>query len=221
MKDRRSKSRRMKGSSAVEFALTLPIFIILVIGIIEFGWYYFVQHTLQYATREGMRLALVGDDYPGGTTLSPRGLHHYDDPEQRDACRQPRVGIGIDLQSRSSRRICRSHRLGNQTPNAGGSGEYMRVRSRYNQTFFTPLIGGFFTGGGIVIQAEGTYRNESGNEDRLGDAGDRKREGTKDHDNTKDCESAMCDATASAGHRFWSWPSCFRFSWFWHSVSSI
>ncbi len=44
---------------------------------------------------------------------------------------------------------------------AGDPGEYMRVRSRYNHTFFTPLIGGFFSGGGIVIQAEGTYRNES------------------------------------------------------------
>ena len=44
----------------MEFALTLPVFFILVIGIIEFGWYFFVQHTLQYATREGMRLALVG-----------------------------------------------------------------------------------------------------------------------------------------------------------------
>ena len=52
--------RRDRGNTAVEFALTLPIFIILVIGIIEFGWYFFVQHTMQYATREGMRLALVG-----------------------------------------------------------------------------------------------------------------------------------------------------------------
>ena len=55
----------------MEFALALPIFIILVIGIIEFGWYFFVQHTLQYATREGMRLALVGRTLTvGGTTLT-------------------------------------------------------------------------------------------------------------------------------------------------------
>ncbi len=52
--------RTDRGNTAVEFALTLPIFIILFIGIIEFGWYFFVQHTIQYATREGMRLALVG-----------------------------------------------------------------------------------------------------------------------------------------------------------------
>ena len=44
----------------MEIAIALPLFLMLVIGIIEFGWYFFVQHTLQYATREGMRLALVG-----------------------------------------------------------------------------------------------------------------------------------------------------------------
>jgi hypothetical protein len=43
---------------------------------------------------------------------------------------------------------------------AGDPGEYMRVRSRYIHSFFTPLIGGFFSAGGITIQAEGTYRNE-------------------------------------------------------------
>ncbi len=67
----------------MEFALTLPIFIILVIGIIEFGWYFFVQHTLQYATREGMRLALVGRTLTdGGTTLDAGGIHRQDDPGQ-------------------------------------------------------------------------------------------------------------------------------------------
>ena len=44
----------------MEFALVLPIFLLLVFGIFDFGRYFFVEHTLQYATREGMRLALVG-----------------------------------------------------------------------------------------------------------------------------------------------------------------
>ena len=52
--------------------MTLPIFIILFIGIIEFGWYFFVQHTMQYATREGMRLALVG------RTITDRGRERPD-----------------------------------------------------------------------------------------------------------------------------------------------
>ena len=49
-----------QGATAVEFALVLPIFLLLTFAIIDFGRYFFVEHTLQYATREGMRLALVG-----------------------------------------------------------------------------------------------------------------------------------------------------------------
>ena len=64
----------MKGSSVVEFALTLPVFIILVVGIIEFGWCFFVQHLVQYATREGMRLAIVGRTL---TNMSPEASIIY------------------------------------------------------------------------------------------------------------------------------------------------
>ena len=49
-----------KGATVVEFALVLPIFALLLFATIEFGNYFFVQHTLQFATREGTRLALVG-----------------------------------------------------------------------------------------------------------------------------------------------------------------
>jgi Flp pilus assembly protein TadG len=162
MKDRRSKGRWMKGSSAVEFALTLPIFIILVIGIIEFGWYYFVQHTLQYATREGMRLALVGGTITqGGTTLSPEASIITTIRNNATLAVNPASVSVFIYEVDPAAGYVDPTGWANLPPNAGGSGEYMRVRSRYNHTFFTPLIGGFFTGGGIVIQAEGTYRNES------------------------------------------------------------
>ena len=49
-----------KGTTAVEFALVAPIFFFLVLGTIEFGRYFFVQHTIQAATRDGTRFALVG-----------------------------------------------------------------------------------------------------------------------------------------------------------------
>jgi Flp pilus assembly protein TadG len=144
----------------VEFALTLPIFILLVIGIVEFGYYFFVQHTLQYATREGMRLALVGRQLagPGGTTLSKEASIIKTIQDNVGMAVKPAavniyiypVGPGY------------ADPLNWQTlpPSPGASGQFMRVRSRYTHNFFTPLIGKFFTGGSIVMQAEGTYRNE-------------------------------------------------------------
>ena len=48
------------GASAVEFALVLPLLIVLVFGIIQFGIYYNRAQGLQAAAREGARIASVG-----------------------------------------------------------------------------------------------------------------------------------------------------------------
>ncbi len=156
-----SSDRRDRGSTAVEFALTLPIFIILFIGIIEFGWYFFVQHTLQYATREGMRLALVGrtiaDPSNPGNNLSREASIIQ---TIRDNAMLPAIRNGIVVSIYPVNTNFTDPTGWETQQDAGDPGDYMRVRSRYVHSFFTPLIGGFFSGGGITIQAEGTYRNE-------------------------------------------------------------
>ncbi len=47
--------RRDRGAAAVEFALVLPILIMLLLGVIEFGYAMFVQSTIAGAAREGAR----------------------------------------------------------------------------------------------------------------------------------------------------------------------
>lgn len=49
-----------KGTSAVEFAIILPILIMLVFGIIQFGLVFNKYIAITHATREGARLAAVG-----------------------------------------------------------------------------------------------------------------------------------------------------------------
>ena len=46
---------RESGSAAVEFALVVPVLLLLVLGIIEFGRIYSIQTTLSAAAREGVR----------------------------------------------------------------------------------------------------------------------------------------------------------------------
>lgn len=45
-----------RGAAAVEFALVLPVLLILVLGIVEFGRAYNIQTTLSAAAREGVRV---------------------------------------------------------------------------------------------------------------------------------------------------------------------
>ncbi|MBE3092327.1 MAG: pilus assembly protein [Chloroflexi bacterium] len=51
-----------KGTSAVEFAIILPILVMLVFGIIQFGLVFNKYIAITHAAREGARLAAVGLD---------------------------------------------------------------------------------------------------------------------------------------------------------------
>lgn len=148
----------IRGATAVEFALVLPLFVLLLFGIIDFGRYFFIQHTVQFATREGTRLALVG-----GTLQNPDGT-----PMSRVASIIAKIEESAGLANLSGLEISvfpitagYSDPTGwENLQNAGNPGDYMRVRTRYTYQFLTPFIGDFFTNGANVIQAAATYRNE-------------------------------------------------------------
>ena len=53
-------ARREGGAAALEFALVIPVLLLLVFGIIEFGFMFQAQLALTHAAREGARLAAVG-----------------------------------------------------------------------------------------------------------------------------------------------------------------
>lgn len=61
MKLTRLLSRSQKGQALVEFALVVPLLLILVFGIIEFGMLWKSQQVLTDAAREGARSAVVAD----------------------------------------------------------------------------------------------------------------------------------------------------------------
>jgi Flp pilus assembly protein TadG len=51
--------RNTEGQSLVEFALVLPILMVLILGMIEFGWVLNGKITLTSAAREGARVAVI------------------------------------------------------------------------------------------------------------------------------------------------------------------
>jgi Flp pilus assembly protein TadG len=151
--------RKEKGTTVVEVAVVLPIFLLLVFGIIDFGYYFFVEHTLQYATREGMRLALVGMQLDeGGLTLSREDSIKKKIKDNASLAVDPATlsihifPIGSDYSDPVNWQ--------DLPANAGNPGSYMRVKTRYTFKFLTPLIGTLFPGGVATIEAQGTYKNE-------------------------------------------------------------
>ncbi len=60
---RKTQSNRRRGSAVLDAALVFPIMLSLTFGCVEYGYYFFVKHTLQGAAREGARAAVT----PGST----------------------------------------------------------------------------------------------------------------------------------------------------------
>lgn len=62
----RSVRKGRRGAAAVEFAVVLPVFVLLVFGMIEYGRMVMVQQVITNASREGARRAVLD----GATTSS-------------------------------------------------------------------------------------------------------------------------------------------------------
>ena len=58
----RTRLRDEHGASAVEFAMIVPLLLVLVLGIAEFGHAFQVQGTLSAAAREGARVMALQND---------------------------------------------------------------------------------------------------------------------------------------------------------------
>jgi Flp pilus assembly protein TadG len=146
-----------RGVALIEFALVLPLFFLLLAAIIDFGILFFDQHTLQFATREGARLGLVGRTLTDGAG----------NPMSREASIiktiQDNVSVALDPGTVTISfypvNPDYSDPAGWQgQQNAGGPGEYMRVKTSYD--FAVPLISSFVTDAHLQLVAQATYRNE-------------------------------------------------------------
>ncbi|OPY16728.1 TadE/TadG family type IV pilus assembly protein [Syntrophus aciditrophicus] len=148
-----------RGVTAVEFALIMPFFFLLLFAIIDFGWYFYSQHTIQFATREGTRLALVG------VQLKDKDGNEMSREDSIIKTIQDNAALAVDpaaLQI-SIYPVAAGYsdpEGWEESQNPGSGGDYMRVRVRYTYHFLTPLIGNFFPSGANVIQAQALYRNE-------------------------------------------------------------
>lgn len=103
-----------KGQSLVEFALVLPLLILLLFGIVDFGRIFHAYLTIDHAGREAAREASIG-----------KGNADVIDTAEEKA-------VGIDLTEVTV------------SPEARSSGNDVTVTITYEITFLTPLIGSIF-----------------------------------------------------------------------------
>ena len=62
-----------RGSTAVEFALVVPILLVMVLGMMEFGRAYYIQTVLSGAARDGVRVMALQNDQAAAKTMTKSG----------------------------------------------------------------------------------------------------------------------------------------------------
>lgn len=132
---------RDRGAVAVEFALLLPVLLILLFGIIDFGLALNAQVTLTQAAREGARLAALG---------------------QTASVARTRAQVAAPLLNIPTGNIAVTTCASNAGPTADGV-----VAITYAFTFVTPIgpiatmLGGQSLGTGLSLTARGVLPCET------------------------------------------------------------
>jgi hypothetical protein len=98
--------KKDRGANLVEFAILMPLLLLLLIGIVEFGWVFAQNLDVRHGAREGARLAAV--NFPDGEPLSgppyPPRVGAKTDILVSEICdrMQTPTGVEIDISSNGS-----------------------------------------------------------------------------------------------------------------------
>jgi Flp pilus assembly protein TadG len=136
--DGRKRTLRERGQALVEFALVVPILLILAFGIADFGMGFKTSITVTNATREGARLGAVGwpaGSYPGDCRSDPPTTDAEKTIVRRvcNALAVSQTALDQDVTNVSVSFVERNGLTGMQT------GDSVVVSLSYRYDFITPL----------------------------------------------------------------------------------
>ena len=144
-----------RGQAIVEFALVIPLFVLLLFGLIDLGRYVYLNNTLSQAAREGARLASVQAAWTGLSGASctiplpdlspaPGSPCPIDNADLRSrvaqAVNRNAVGLGL-IQSGQITISCASTNDGCASGN--GTGKPVTVKVAFTFSVLTPIVGQF------------------------------------------------------------------------------
>ncbi len=129
---REGRSGRQRGSAVVEFALVLPLVLIVVLGLVQVGLVVRDRLLVESAARAGARAAALQDD--------PAAI----------AAAAVAAGAGLD-----------AGLVQVETLRDGSRGDPVTVRITYDDPFRVPLVG-WLVGSGVTMTASAVERQEFG-----------------------------------------------------------
>jgi hypothetical protein len=161
--------KKQKGTAAVEFALVAVAFFTVLFSIIEFGYMYWVNLTMQHAVREGARFAVVAN--PSSYPVTPSnpatpGVQRCN--AIRAAIQDNSMGLydrlNIQFADLTFSTVDASTGsvvfLGNAADACGVADQIIMIDLKCTLPTITPLMAPFFTNGAYTFHVGATMKNE-------------------------------------------------------------
>ncbi|MGH7815098.1 MAG: TadE/TadG family type IV pilus assembly protein [Candidatus Binataceae bacterium] len=141
----------MAGQDMVEFALVIPIFLVLIFMVTDFGRMFFVQMNLQQAVQKAARYGSTGAHATQGGSTDTR-IQSIIYMAQQYAYGAEAFGASVSNIEVTS--------LAGGSGSAGGPQDTETVSITENLPLWTPMISRFFPDGQYTFTASCTIKNE-------------------------------------------------------------
>lgn len=146
------RPRKQGGASIVEFAIIVPAFLLIMLGIIEMSMMYFADLTMQHAVREGARYAITGQ-----SNLDPNTSNQ----QRYQAVLQKIKDSSMGIYDQVSPVVSVNGSTATSAGMFGDAGDVVVISIDCTWQFSTPIISALFTDGKARFVVAATMRNES------------------------------------------------------------
>jgi len=140
------------GQALVETAISLAVFLLLVLGTIDFGYLFSTKVTLQNAVRQGGRYAITGQCVTGSDGTC--SLTRY------NSILRVVEGASLGRLNSSQISITCQDQGGGCPSGAGGPGDVVIITVTYPYHFMTGPIGAFFSSRSYTLKVSSAFTNE-------------------------------------------------------------
>lgn len=149
-----STPRRQSGTTLVEMAIIAPLFLLVLIAIIELSIMFFATLTMQYAVREGARFAITGRANEAGSGTQQRFTSTINKIKENSLGMYERVSPAISVNGAAFAEKNYSNSM------FGAAGDIVVLRLDCSWKVTTPMLSSFFQDGVYKFQVATTMRNE-------------------------------------------------------------
>ncbi|MEJ2152962.1 MAG: pilus assembly protein [Gemmatimonadota bacterium] len=135
---------RQRGQTMIEFAMVIPIVVLLFMGIFDFSRFFYTRLTLQHAIHEATRFAVTGgalDDAQGNTMTRAESI--------KSVITREATALDLDVDQ-----------LIIDPADGGGPTEIVTVTGNFEFQFVTPGVSVFFPRGKYDFTIATSMKNE-------------------------------------------------------------